>query len=47
MKLREFKDKEELINETLEREDLNEDFSFYEILTPKGSIQLEKELKLD
>ena len=26
---------------------VKQDFSFYEILTPKGSIQLEKELKLD
>jgi hypothetical protein len=31
MKLKEFKSKEELINEVLHREDLNDDFSFYEI----------------
>jgi hypothetical protein len=31
MKLKEFKDKEELINEVLHREDINKDFSFYEI----------------
>ena len=31
MKLKEFKDKEELINEVLHREDINNDFSFYEI----------------
>jgi hypothetical protein len=31
MKLEEFKDKEELINETLEQEEFNDDFTFYEI----------------
>jgi len=31
MKLEEFKKKEELINETLNQEEFNENFSFYEI----------------
>ncbi len=31
MKLKEFKDKEELINEVLDQEEFNENFSFYEI----------------
>jgi hypothetical protein len=31
MKLKEFKKKEELINETLNQEEFNENFSFYEI----------------
>jgi hypothetical protein len=31
MKLKELKDKEELINEVLHREDINKDFTFYEI----------------
>jgi hypothetical protein len=45
MKLREFKDKEELINETLEREDLNEDFSFYEICFEFEEVTLVEEVK--
>ena len=45
MKLREFKDKEELINETLEREDLNEDFSFYEICFDSEEVTLVEEVK--
>jgi len=45
MKLREFKDKEELINETLEREDLNEDFSFYEICFDFEEVYLVEEVK--
>ena len=45
MKLREFKDKEELINETLEREDLNEDFSFYEICFESEEVTLVEEVK--
>jgi hypothetical protein len=45
MKLREFKDKEELINETLEREDLNEDFSFYEICFDSEEVYLIEEVK--
>jgi hypothetical protein len=31
MKLKEFKDKEELINEVLNQEEFNDNFSFYEI----------------
>jgi hypothetical protein len=45
MKLREFKDKEDLINEDLEREDLNEDFSFYEICFDSEEVYLIEEVK--
>ena len=45
MKLKEFKDKEELINETLKREELNEDFTFYEIDFDFEEVYLIEEVK--
>ena len=45
MKLEKFKDKEELINEELCREELNEDFSFYEICFDSEEVYLIEEVK--
>ena len=45
MKLKEFKDKEDLINEDLCREELDEDFSFYEICFDSEEVYLIKEEK--
>ena len=45
MKLKEFKDKEELINESLYREELNEDFTFYEIDFEFEEVYLIEEVK--
>ena len=45
MKLREFKDKEDLINEDLCREELDEDFSFYEICFESEEVTLVEEVK--
>lgn len=45
MKLKEFKDKEELINESLYREELNEDFMFYEIDFEFEEVYLIEEVK--
>jgi hypothetical protein len=45
MKLKEFKDKEELINETLHREDINDDFSFYEIDFNNEEVWFVEEVK--
>ena len=45
MKLKEFKDKEDLINENLCREELDEDFSFYEICFDSEEVYLIEEVK--
>jgi len=45
MKLKKFKDKEELINENLCREELDEDFSFYEICFDSEEVYLIEEVK--
>ena len=45
MKLKEFKDKEDLINEDLCREELDEDFSFYEICFDFEEVYLIEEVK--
>jgi hypothetical protein len=45
MKLKKFKDKEELINEDLCREELDEDFSFYEICFDSEEVYLIEEVK--
>ena len=45
MKLKNFKDKEDLINEILEREELNENFIFYEICFDSEKVYLIEEVK--
>ena len=45
MKLREFKDKEELINDVLDQEQLDEDFTFYEICFEFEEVYLVEEVK--
>jgi hypothetical protein len=45
MKLKELKDKEDLINENLCREELDEDFSFYEICFDSEEVYLIEEVK--
>ena len=45
MKLEKFKDKEELINEHLYREELDEDFTFYEIYFDIEEIYVIEEVK--
>jgi hypothetical protein len=45
MKLKEFKDKEDLINENLYREELDEDFSFCEICFDSEEVYLIEEVK--
>jgi len=45
MKLKEFKDKEELINESLDQEQLDEDFMFYEIDFDFEEVYLVEEVK--
>lgn len=45
MKLKEFKDKEELINDVLNREQLDEDFMFYEIDFDFEEVYLIEEVK--
>ena len=45
MKLKEFEDKEELINEHLYREELDEDFTFYEIYFDIEEIYVIEEVK--
>jgi len=45
MKLKEFKDKEELINDVLDQEQLDEDFTFYEICFDFEEVYLVEEVK--
>ena len=45
MKLKEFKEKEELINDVLHQEQLDEDFSFYEICFDFEEVYLVEEVK--
>ena len=45
MKLKEFKDKEELINEILHQEDINKSFSFYEIDFDNEEVWFVEEVK--
>jgi hypothetical protein len=45
MKLEKFKDKEELINDVLNREQLDEDFMFYEIDFEEEEVYLIEEVK--
>ena len=45
MMLKEFKDKEELINESLYREGLDDDFTFYEIDFEEEEVYLIEEVK--
>lgn len=45
MKLKEFEDKEELINEHLYSEELDEDFTFYEIDFDSEEVYLTEEVK--